>query len=394
MGPQQVLRAVAGVLIASSVAVAAPAAREPVAVIDLGPPDGGAARRAIDQAAIAAGLSPVLDDGAGDALAGIATYRDDVPLASAMADAGKAFGELSCPDAIAAANRALGLLATRQAAGLAVPELPRALAYVLLCADRTGDPDLARRAADGLRRVAPAGTPEVPQSLLDKYPEIDSVADRDLIELDVTTTPPGATLLVDYAPAGTTPAHLVLPAGEHVIAAAAGTHRGYVVGTATHAQKTIDIPLTDTAGRWSKLAARVGSWHGQLPPPAELDRVLAKVHARVALIRHGNTVEAWGHAGRAEPLIRLGGADGIRPLAEADRAAALVADRVQTWSERAPDPDRPLLLEDRAARDGGRDEPTRWWVYASIAGAVLAGAIVIYAHDQQSTTQHVELHFP
>jgi len=62
------------------------------------------------------------------------------------------------------------------------------------------------------------------------------------------------------------------------------------------------------------VAARVASWHGAMPSAQELAWVLGKVHARVALIRHGGMVEAWGQAGRAEPPHRLGGDDGLRPF--------------------------------------------------------------------------------
>jgi len=235
--------------------------------------------------------------------------------------------------------------------------------------------------------------------VLAKYPEIDSVPDRELVELDVTTAEPGAALWVDFAQAGTTPAHVVLPAGEHIIAAASGTKRGYVIGTTTHKQKTIAIELSDMAGAWSGLAARVASWKGKMPPADELAQVLAQAKARVAIVRHGDTIEVWGHAGANEPLRVLGGADGVRVLGETDRAAALIADRVETWGEHAPDPDRPLLVESASERKRGPrgellDEPTKWWVYAAIAGAVVAGAIVIYAHDAADNTQHVELHYP
>ncbi|HEY1553547.1 MAG TPA: hypothetical protein VGF94_01875 [Kofleriaceae bacterium] len=364
-----------------------------MATIDLGPPDDGAARRTLGKALVAAGLDPIFGDGLEDALAGIAGSRDDGALAVAMADAQHAFGELQCPEAIAKADQAIALLATRQAAGIPVPELPRALAYELLCADRAGETDRAMTAATRLRAVG--GSPDVPASVLDKYPDIDFVGGRETVPLEVTTAEPGATLYVDFAPAGTTPAQLVLPAGSHVIAAAAGTKRGYLVGTATRKQKTVAIELADMAGKWSALATRIAGWHGKRPPPAELAAVLETVGARVALVRTGDRIEVWGHAGKAEPLVRLGGADGTGSLAEADRIAALVADRVQTWDEHAPDPDRPLLLESNAERaTAGMNEPTKWWVYASIAGAVLAGAAVIYLHDTQGSSQQIVLHYP
>jgi hypothetical protein len=106
----------------------------------------------------------------------------------------------------------------------------------------------------------------------------------------------------------------------------------------------------------------------------------------------------WGHAGQNEPLRRLGGEDGTRKLADVDRAAALLADRIEGWSSHAPDPDQPLLVEslaDRAAQ-AHKDQaaPTSWWVYAAIGGAVLAGSIAVYAHHQDSDVQEIKLHYP
>ncbi|HTR52829.1 MAG TPA: hypothetical protein VMJ10_19075 [Kofleriaceae bacterium] len=395
MGAQQVFRAAAAgvVVLLAAIAAAGPAhrERERVATIDLGPADDGAARRTLAKALVAAGLDPIMGDGVEDALAGISGYRDDGALAVDLAEAQHAFGELKCSDAIAKAEQAVPLLATRQAAGIVVPELPRVLAYEVLCADRTGDTDRAMLAASRLRAVG--GSPDVPAAVLDKYPDVDIVAGRDTVEIDVTASEPGAALWVDFAPVGTAPQHLVLSAGEHVIAAAAGTKRGYIAGTATRKQKQVAIELADMAGKWSAIATRVAGWHG-VPPAGELDAVLVAVNARVALVRQGDRVEVWGHAGKNEPLVRLGGTDGVRSLAEADRAAALVADRVQSWDEHAPDPDRPLLTESTMPRAADMDQPTQWWVYASIAGAVLAGAAVIYIHDTQNNQQQIVLHYP
>jgi hypothetical protein len=158
--------------------------------------------------------------------------------------------------------------------------------------------------------------------------------------------------------------------------------------------------MPDQASAHAKLAARVSRWNGVMPKPAALAKLLADLDVRVALVRHGDTVEAWGHAGLGEPLRRLGDDDGVRPLSEADALVALVADRVQTWTDRAPDPDQPLLVEtaaDRRARDArGKEEdtPTKWWVYATVGAALLAGGVIIYSHETADNTQRVELHFP
>ena len=346
------------------------------------------------QAAVDAGLDPMMGDGVEDALAGIATDRDGLLLAAAMQDAEHAFGALNCKDAVKSARVAVGLAAERQAAGLPVPELTHAWAYLMLCADKNGDANAATLAATRLRALG--GSTDIDASLLARYPDIDAVSNREVVEVDVAPEVAGATIFVDFAPA--TGTHLVLPAGEHVIAAASVTRRGYVAGPAVRSQKQVAIPMPEQAGAYGALATRVAGWHGKLPPADELAAVLETVHARVALVRHGDTVEAWGHSGLAAPLRRLGGDDGTRPLPEVDRLAQLVADRVQGWNEHAPDPDQPLLVEDIHTRAEKKlaqgDEPTKWWVYATIGGALLAGAIVIYAHDQATDTQRVELHYP
>jgi hypothetical protein len=367
-------------------------------VIDIGPTDDGA-RQKLAASVVAGGLEPVIGDGVEDALAGINSDRDALALAVAMADAKDKFGALACPEATAAAHTAIAIGAARQAAGLAVPELPRAWTYVLLCADRTGDASTAVLAASRIRALG--GAPEVDPELLAKYPDIDALSNRDVIEIEITSEVAGADVYVDFQRVGKAPLKLAIATGPHIMAAASGSRRGVVTGTVVRKQPVVAIPLPDQAGPWSSLAARVASWQGKLPKPKELAWVLREVDARVALVRHGDTVEAWGHAGEGEPVRRLGNDDGVRKLAEADALVALIADRVQTWSDRAPDPDQPLLVETPAERrargigkKGEQEEPTRWWVYATIAGALLGGALVIYAHDTAEDTQRVELKYP
>src|SRR5215467_11747329 len=130
MGSQQVLRA-AGLLAliatSGSGAVAEPIhSHERVAVIDLGPDD-PAIRQKLAEAIVDGGLEPVIGDGLEDALAGELGDRDGAQLASAIGDAQQQYGALDCKGARAAAERAVGLAAARQAAGLPVPELARAL---------------------------------------------------------------------------------------------------------------------------------------------------------------------------------------------------------------------------------------------------------------------------
>jgi hypothetical protein len=366
-------------------------------VIDLGPPDDGAARKTIVAQLASEGLVALTTDGVDEALAGNHSDRDAAPLAADMAQAKQAFGELDCSKAVSAAHEAVKLAAQRQAAGIPVPELPRALAYLLLCADRVSDTTAAFTAAGWLRKVG--GSPDVSPQVMAKYPEVDVIPDRDQIAVQIDATVPGATLWVDFEPAGTAPAELLLGAGEHVIAAASGTQRGWISGTVVRSQKQVTIPMNDQVGKWNAVADRVAGWHGAMPSVDELGMVLAMVEARVAIVRHGDVAEAWGHAGKAEPLRRLGDANGIQPLTQIDRLVGLVVDRVVTWNDRAPDPDVPLLTESVADRTGkGKNDSdkghTKWWVYAVIGAAIVASAIVVYAYDNGSSTQQIELHYP
>ncbi|HWO21040.1 MAG TPA: hypothetical protein VNO30_19870 [Kofleriaceae bacterium] len=387
---------------AASAAPAAPAAspiteakprRDRVAVIDLGPSPDSSVRAKLAAAVVAAGLEPVIGDGVEDALAGAAADRDEVALAAALGEARRAFGALECPAAIAAGKQAAGIAAARQAAGLAVPELARAWTYVLLCADRTGDADTALAAAARLR--AAGGSADVPADLWTKYPEVDATGGGARLDLEIEADVPGAAIWIDHQPAGTAPLVVSLTPGEHVIAAAAGSRRGWAAGTAVRAQQKLQIPTADQAGAWSEVGRRVASWKGELPPPEELGWVLARVRARAAIIRRGDSVEAWGRTGLAEKPHRLGGDDATAPVAEAGRVIALVVDRLAAWRDRAPDPDRPLLVEDPRERQGRRrEEPARWWVYAAIIGAVGASAAIVLVHEAGSDRQRVELHFP
>ncbi|NVB81020.1 MAG: hypothetical protein HOV81_21670 [Kofleriaceae bacterium] len=374
-----------------------------MAVIDLGPADNGVARQKLNAAIVKGGLQPVLGDGVEDALAGVDIDRDRVHLAAAMADAQAKFGALDCTAAVAAAQTAIQIGAARQASGLAVPELPRAWTYVLLCADRAHDTPAALAAAAHIRTLGAAlgGIPDVDAQLLARYPDVDALSNRETLEIEIKAEVAGADVYVDFVKAGVSPLKVVLATGPHLIAAGSGTKRGIVTGTVVRKQPVIDIPMPDQQGPWGAVASRVAGWGGKMPSPAELKIVMNAVKARAALVRHGNTVEAWGHAGFGDEVRQLGGADeGARALADASELVALVADRVQTWKDRAPDPDRALLVEspaERAARQidkGEKDEPTRWWVYATIGAALAAGALIIYTHDTADNTQRVELHVP
>jgi hypothetical protein len=399
MGSQRILQAAAALAV-GLVGTAAAAPRERIAVIDLGGETKQSGftdvRRKLEAAIVAAGFLPLAGDGVDDALSGRDTDRDAMPLEAAIADAQRAFGELRCRDVTAPARQAIGILAARQAAGRAVPELARAWSLLLLCADRENQIDAALAAANQLHALG--GSPDVPAAVWAKYPIVDAIADRELVKLEIETEVPGAAVWIDFRKAGVSPLRVELPAGEHVIAAAAGNKRGWAAGTAVASQKSLRVPMSEAAGPWSDVAQRVARWNGKLAAPPELGWVLARVRARVAIVRHGDTIEAWGRAGLAEPPHLLGGDDGTGPISDIQRILGVVTERVTAWTQHAPDPDRPLLVEERAPRANRKGEDdkrkTKWWVYAAIGAAAAVGLTVIYFHDSANDRQRVELQYP
>ena len=240
--------------------------------------------------------------------------------------------------------------------------------------------------------------------MLAKYPDVDTVLDRELVAVEIRADIAGAEVWIDFRRAGKSPLTTTLTAGEHVIAVVSGTRRGWASGVAVRSQPVIEVPTADQAGKHAAIAARIARWKGNLPSPVELAAVLDATGSRLALIRKGDRVEAWGRIGRSELPRRLGGDDGTGGVGDAKRLVALVADRVRGWNDRAPDPDRPLLVEDPSdprtlapRRDGTNareDEPTRWWVYATVLGALAAGAGVLIYTEVRDPTQRVELRYP
>ena len=395
MGPQRILqttrRLTLALLALSSVAVAAP--KERVAVIDVGPPDRGEARRIIAAAVVDGGLRPLAGDGIDTALAGQDIAADAITLAAAMAEAQRAFGALDCPATLTAAKLVIGIASARQAAGLAVPELARGWTYVLLCADRSGDATAAHHAANQLR----AGGGDVPADVVAKYPEVDALLDRELFSLEVSADIAGAAIWIDGKLVGTAPVAVKLRAGEHVIAAALGERRGFAAGTASTAQTKLVVPTAPQRGPYGAIAKRVASWGSETPGPSELAAIFDATRTRVAIVRKGDAIEAWGRSDRGNVPHRLGDQDGVGAIADAPRVVSLINDRVATWNAHAEDPDQPLLVEGnvpKLARSGPRDEPTKWWVYATVIGAALAGGTFLLINETAGTNQHVELHVP
>lgn len=367
---------------------------ERAAIIDLGPPN-AAVRSSLARSLVEAGLEPVVGDGVEDALAGVASDRDSTGLAAAMADASYRFGQLDCPAAEQAARQALAVIAARQASGIAVPELSRAWAYVLLCADRAGNVEAGMRAAQGLHVATPNPAPDV-AAVLAKYPAVDAVLGSDAVEVDIAVED-GAVVWIDFQPAGTAPLRAAVAPGEHVVAAAKGARRGSVSFRTSKAAQTVTVALNDQRAKWTGISDKVARWRGAMPVPTDLGWVLEQVRARIAIVRRGDAIEAWGRAGPPELPHRLGGADGAGAVADANRVAEALATAVSDFGIRAPDAAQPLLVDatrSLGTRSGSTHEPTKWWVYAAIGAAFAASAAIVYVHQTQTHVAHVELHYP
>lgn len=371
----------------------AASAGEPVAVIDVRPPTGSTeASRARLVAALGqiSGVR-VVDDERADALAGRVVDSDDRLAAAALAEAREAFGGLDCGRARPAAEDAVHLLAGRQAAGLdETVRLKAAWTYVLLCAERDGDPSVARGAADRLRALG--GSPSVPADTWARYPEIDATLDRDIVALAVVG-PKGARVWVDHVEVGAAPVTTYVSAGKHVVAAASGTVRGATTITAHGSALTVQVATEERRARFGGIAAQVAAWQvGTAPTAVELTEVMAALEVRFAIVLdRGGKAALWAKGPDASiASLAVDGAIG-KPL---DLAAGVVA-RVEYWTEGGPDPDQPLLREtDVPARSKASDkDPARWWVYAAIVGALTAGAVTIYAVGAGEDRQRIELDF-
>jgi len=402
MGARQVLRVVAGLIVALGVALGAPiSARagkdEPVIVIDLRPGDPAALRSSRAEVVTAfggiAGITVRADPGLDAALAAEASDADAIAVRGALDEAREAFGAVDCARTTAAADRAIDLLAGRQAAGLDDGTALRgAWAYVLLCADRDGDAARAQRAAQRLRTLGVVRAEEagLTDATWKRFPEIDASTEA-LVEVAITTEPAGATVWVDHAKLGSAPATAHLAPGEHVVAAAAGGQRGATRVTVAGKPVSVALSLADQAGPWSNVAGVVAGWRAgaHLPTADALASVMKALRVRFALILAGDkdAVQVWA----------LGPGDANARKVDTGSTAdtmgigAMILDRVAAWDGRAPDPDRLLREGDVPGR--ARGTPNRWWVYAAIIGAVAVGTGILYAQDAADDHQHITIRF-
>lgn len=446
MGPQQILRAAALVAVTAVSATGAtawaqpapatppapstspstspstnPAAKAapagaPVVVVELSGAQRSAAqlRQELGAAGFAVLTAPDLDA----ANAGLDGGKDLGEALAALELAKTSFGALDCPAAQQAAESAIATLAARGAAGIEVSaQLSTAWSYLLLCRDRAGDFDGAMRAAQALRALpslaaaAPAG---VDAAVWAKYPEVDVTANRDIAELKIDAEP-GAVITLDHKPAGTSPATVYVPAGRHLVAAAAGSRRAAVWIDIASRSASVSLRLNEQDAPLSRISERVAAWNSRPPDGKQvasyLENLLTAAQGR-----------PWNPSSARSPLLVIVGVSGdpkraelwasdgpglvprVTALTLADQSTsgpspvvAALQKRALQWRE--PEETPALLLEAPDAGDSELelDETSRapkWWVYAAIAGAVAVGGAVIVANELSDDTQRVNLRIP
>jgi hypothetical protein len=379
MGVDQVLRVAVAIAVAAAAAAPSALAAPVVAVIDARGDD--ATTTALVDGFTAAGLEVVAGD-----RAAAARGRDDDDLAidRALAEASDGYGQLDCGRARPWAERAALMTAGRTAAGLDErTRAGRAWSYLLLCADRDGDRAVARHAAERVRALGAGAA--IGADVWSRYPDIDATLDRDVVALTVTG-PAGAVATIDDRVVGPVPATALVGAGVHVVAVGAPGVRG---------------------AAWARVAGKPLTVEVAARQPD--DAVVVTVAAAVQALRGGATIDAAAVEAVARALdvelVAVVGADGVglwqrrrgatTSLTSGEVAAVVAAGRAayDAAHDRAPDPSLPLVREPRTKAKVDKD-PTRWWVYAAIGGAVLAGAAAIYAADAGDDRQRFELVFP
>ena len=402
MGPVQVLRVavVAALGVAAGGPVAAARADEPIAIIDAraGEPALRAQSRADLALALRAtpGLAPLADEARALALAGDDDTADDTLADAALAATRERFGALDCAGVREPGQRAVQLLAGREAAGVDERvRLRAAWSYLLLCADREGARVPAQGFADRLRTLG--GSPAIPADVWARYPEIDAGSELTLSELviDGAAGAAGAEVWLDHRRIGVAPMKLSVASGGHVVAMARGAERvGLLILVGEPGTLTIAVGLTSYAAGDAALAGQVRRWQAGAPVRApELAAVLEQAEARFAIVLEGDRrASVWARATSSEaPEVVIEG-ELDQPLV----LTAAIRDRLAAW-ERGPDPDRPLITEtdlEVAAASRSQRKQSPWWVYLAISGAAAAGAVTIWALDAGEHRQRIELTFP
>lgn len=332
-----------------------------------------------------------------------------------LAEVATAFGKLDCTAADVAGEHAVlalsSLLAARQ--DVTAP-LQQAHVYQLLCAHNRGDSDRAMWVRTKLEQLgvfqAPFGVSALVWNL---YPPLDATANANIVEATITSAPEGAQVWLNHRSIGPAPIKVHINQGTHIVAVAADNrHSARVFDVRKDGQAIqVTLPASEPVSRYLALSERILKWQGQTRPPTGTDigKVLRSLDVRFGLIlpatpprSSANTgatapakaqnVEIWA-LGPGEPEARL---IGVETVLRVKDVVLSIRERAHRWDRTGPDPNIPLLRESPNVRTG-KDTKTKkhkWWVYATIIGAVALGTTVYLANDLAEDRQRIELTWP
>ena len=329
------------------------------------------------------------------------------PAIVTLALAAQRFGELDCTAASAAAVQAIEVLSTRLAVTGVSDDvragLRRAWTYRLLCGERASDPAAMQRAASALRNLGVVNGTEVgiAAATWARVPVVDASTDREIVELAVEVVddgssgklPPGSTLWIDHAQlAATADGRWFVPAGVHGVAVRVGGE-GATGGSRIDIEiddkhRSVLISVDDLAPAAASVAAQAmrAAIRAAANPDASTNvrraALLLAMDAvgatRAVLLRSASAVEIW----------RRDESGGLTKTATTPMTATLIADALVAIDA----PEAPTVV---AVSPGGAPQPkTRWWVYATLAGAIAISTTVLLVAGSGEDTQRIEVRGP
>jgi hypothetical protein len=239
------------------------------------------------------------------------------------------------------------------------------LGKTLACADAAGDRGTALAAARRLTNLGDDGG--VGADVWARYPSVDATVDVLRQPLTITSNPPGASALVDLAPAGSATA---VAAGRRLVSVASG--------------ESVAAVFVDVKENREANVVLV------LPP---VDARAVDVRARVRAFRRGEPLSA----ANVGALGQAAGLDVVFVL-QGDLALGFAKDG-DTWRPlgRAPTGNAPALLALLPAQ-GPPPEPksqgTSIWFRLAAAGAAVAAVGLVIAAGGNNPTQRIEVKWP
>ncbi len=340
------------------------------------------------QPGIALRTNPELDA----ALAGLDYHRAAMDATKALDSARTAFGRLDCKHVDTSTMSAIGVFAGMQAAEAPVAESLRvAYTYRLLCADSAGRRTDAMRAASRLRTLrGPLPPRGIGAAVWARYPEVDAATNVLMARLTITG-PHGAKVWVDHTNRGAAPVTVIVARGIHRVALATkADHVSKLIHVTSDSASTNLVPAP-RAAVWRQVRARVAAWRRKTSSPsrAGLAALMKDTGVRFAIVITGPQAVVWGVRDSAPVAQRLG----VAPIAAPEKLAAIIVDGAREFDGQAPRTAVPLLVGKHGATTP-KKQPQKWWVYASIIGAVAVGAGIIISRDLATDRQRIQLSWP